>query len=115
MEWLPLKAIEDWQHVLQMSELSPVVVFKHSTRCSLSSLARQRLVDYDWPVSTRIWWVDVIEQRELSRHIAAETQVHHESPQVLLIENRICFWDEDHLDIQPKEIHAALRTPGASH
>lgn len=108
MEWLPLKAISDWQQVLQLSESSVVIVFKHSSRCSLSSIARQRIDDYSWPDSTHIWWVDVVIHRELSRLIAAAIQVHHESPQVLLIHLGECFWDEDHLDIDPEEMHAAL-------
>lgn len=114
MEWLQLKSKEEWQHVIQLSASSTVIVFKHSTKCSLSSNALRRLKDYDWPETTQIWWVDVIASRDLSRYIAEATQVHHESPQVLLMDKGVCFWDEDHLDIHPEEVQVARSSVGSS-
>jgi bacillithiol system protein YtxJ len=42
--------------------------------------------------------------RSISSEIAEKFQVHHESPQVLLIKNGECVYDESHYGIMMDEI-----------
>ncbi len=108
MEWAVLTSEDDWQQILIRSERQPVLLFKHSSRCSLSSIVKHRLDDFDWPSSTEGWFLDVIRYRSLSQQIARELNVIHESPQVLIIQAGACEWDEDHLEIHAHEVNSAL-------
>ena len=62
-------------------------VFKHSTQCPISTEAADevRSVESRLPV----YWINVIEQRDLSNWVEDVYGVRHESPQLLLIENGV--------------------------
>jgi bacillithiol system protein YtxJ len=77
-------------------------VFKHSTRCPISASAASwvRSRDFDLP----LYWVNVIEQRELSDWIASAYGVAHESPQLLEIRGGSVRKSLSHYDIQGKGI-----------
>ncbi|MHC4600372.1 MAG: monothiol bacilliredoxin BrxC family protein [Planctomycetota bacterium] len=60
-------------------------VFKHSTKCPVSLRAADRVKGESW--SRPLYWINVIEQRELSNWVAEKFGVKHESPQLILVEN----------------------------
>lgn len=101
VRWLPLETSQQWD-ALRQSEQT-FVVFKHSTRCSISSLAKRRLeekVSADY--STPIYYLDLLRYRALSNQIAADSGVTHESPQLLVFKNGTCILNASHLDVQPE-------------
>ena len=57
------------------------VVFKHSTRCPISTAAAAEVRSFDWPLP--VYWVNVIEQRPISNWIAEMYDVKHASPQLI--------------------------------
>lgn len=74
------------------------IIFKHSTRCSISMMAKKRF-ELDWdklPDSIPLYFLDLIKHRDLSNQVAKDFQVHHESPQLLLIKNGECILDQSH-------------------
>lgn len=104
MNW---KIIHDEQQLQEIKELSnqrPQVIFKHSTRCSISSVAKSRLDRSDDPEGMDFYYLDLIRYREISNKIAQLFAVHHESPQILLIRNGECVYDESHLSISIDEV-----------
>ncbi len=86
----------DLQKIDEDSYTKPQVIFKHSTRCSISVMAKARL-DKSLP-NTQIdtHYLDLLNFRNLSNSIAEKYSVYHESPQVLLIVNGQCLYDESH-------------------
>lgn len=61
----------------------------------------------DWsalPEDTSLYFLDLISYREISAQIAETFQVHHESPQILLIKNGDCILDASHSDISADEV-----------
>ncbi|MEY4003694.1 MAG: bacillithiol system redox-active protein YtxJ [Bacteroidota bacterium] len=88
------------------SHVAPVLIFKHSTRCSISSMALNRMEKAVPYMPFRL--VDVIADRPVSNRIAEVFSVHHASPQLLLIHRGACVYEVSHLEIQPREIHAEL-------
>ena len=83
-----------------------VAVFKHSTRCSISSAALNRM-EQKWTYDDQdviAFYLDLISHREVSNEIAQRYQVYHESPQLLLIKDGKCVYDSSHMAIQPSEI-----------
>ena len=96
-------------HALDAAD-KPVLIVKHSNRCSISSMALSRLlVEKDKLDDTfDVYLVDVVRNRELSQHIATHFQVEHESPQVIVIHNHTVVYDESHLGINPKELYTVV-------
>ena len=69
-----------------------------------------RLED-DWdfePEEMEAYFLDVLQFRPVSLKVAEALQVHHESPQVLLIVNGECIYDASHLDITLEELREGL-------
>ena len=90
--------------IMEQSKQQPVVIFKHSTRCSISSMAKNRLEREATPDNIVFYYLDLIRYRSVSNKIAEVFEVHHESPQVLLLRNGECVYDESHGGIDMGEI-----------
>lgn len=104
MQWKNLTDIDQLNEIKKDSGYS--VIFKHSTRCSVSLMAK-RGFESDWnaiPENTPLYFLDLIAHRDISAQIAELFQVHHESPQVLLIRDGECILDASHSDISAEEI-----------
>lgn len=104
LTWLPLTTSEELETIKQKSKTAPQLIFKHSTRCNISSTARNRLERDSQPAPLDFYYLDLIKYRALSNEIAEVFKVHHESPQVLLIRNGECVYEESHLGISMDEI-----------
>lgn len=108
MNWIELTDEQQLQQINELSAKEPVVIFKHSTRCSISSMAKSRLEREKAPENTTFYYLDLIRYRNISNKIATDYSVHHESPQVLLIKNGECVYEETHNGISMKEIAEAM-------
>ncbi|MFL5774621.1 MAG: bacillithiol system redox-active protein YtxJ [Flavisolibacter sp.] len=111
MHWIHLTEEEQLKHIISKSQLRPQVIFKHSTRCSISAVALQRLQKTSQPSDIDFYFLDLIANRDLSNKVATVFKVQHESPQVLIIRDGECIYDESHMGISMAEIvehlHAA--------
>lgn len=110
MEWIPLTTEEQLAGIIDQSFQKPVVIFKHSTRCSISSMAMNR-IESKWNVSKEeapIYYLDLIVYREISNRIADQFDVRHESPQVLVISNGKCVFNASHNAVDVSSIKDAL-------
>lgn len=106
MNWIHLTEEAQLETIKQESNERPVVIFKHSTRCSISAMAKMRLERETAPDSITFYYLDLIRYRSLSNKIAEIFDVQHESPQVLIIRNGECIYDESHGGIEMNEITA---------
>lgn len=106
MNWNHLTDEVQLQQVISNSQTKPQVIFKHSTRCSISSVAYQRLQKAKQPDGLDFHLLDLLAHRPLSNKVAEVFGVHHESPQVLLIKNGECVFDESHLGISMNDLVA---------
>ncbi|RYY87095.1 MAG: bacillithiol system redox-active protein YtxJ [Chitinophagaceae bacterium] len=104
MQWTMLTSDDQLQQLVERSKETPQVIFKHSNRCSISSVAYQRIDKAQKPAATEFWLLDVISHRSLSQQVAQRFGVMHESPQVLVIKNAECVFDESHLGISMHDI-----------
>ncbi|MFI5452020.1 bacillithiol system redox-active protein YtxJ [Pedobacter sp. UC225_61] len=110
MQWISLNNQE--QVKLIKENIGYSVIFKHSTRCSISLMAKRNF-ELDWsaiPENTTLYFLDLIAHRDISALIAETFQVHHESPQVLLIKDGECILDLSHSDISAEEIAEQITT-----
>jgi bacillithiol system protein YtxJ len=104
MKWIQLTSEEQLQQIISNSSTKPQVIFKHSTRCSISSVAYHRLQKASQPDDIDFYYLDLLAHRPLSGKIADTFKVHHESPQVLVIRDGKCIYDESHLAISMMDI-----------
>lgn len=104
MNWIELTEEDQVNSIKEKSKQFPQVIFKHSTRCSISSVAKNRLEKNVPPAGIDFYYLDLIKHRNISQKIAADFEVFHESPQVLLIHNGECKYDESHSGITMNEI-----------
>ena len=101
---------DDIQHIIKSSFHRPVLIYKHSHRCSTGMLALSR-IERDWGVMQDVvtpYMVNVIHERPISQKIAELLGIRHESPQVLLIRDGKCVYHESHLSISLSEAKQTL-------
>jgi bacillithiol system protein YtxJ len=104
LTWISLNNVDDLGVIREKSFQKPQVLFKHSSRCGTSSLALNRLERATEIPDADFYLLDLIRYRNVSDTIASLFNVHHESPQVLLIKNGECHYEESHLGIDMYEI-----------
>lgn len=104
MNWIQLTSIEQLEEIKQKSNDKPQVIFKHSTRCSVSSMAKNRLERKEFPREADFYYLDLIANRTISTQIEKDFNVYHESPQVLVIKNGKCVYDQSHSGINMEDI-----------
>ncbi|MBH5318648.1 bacillithiol system redox-active protein YtxJ [Paenibacillus sp. GSMTC-2017] len=111
MSYREITSIDEWNSALQQSETKPVVVFKHSTTCPVSSNAHTEFNNYLEGTPRKdidFLFVKVIESRPISNQIAEDTGVKHESPQIIFIEKGTKVWTASHWSITKAHISAVL-------
>lgn len=107
MNWNSIQSTQEVLTIAERSKQVPCLIFKHSTTCPISGIAKMRLEgDWDFPEDKlEVYYLDLLRHRDVSNFIAQHFAVHHESPQVLLIRDGMCTYDNSHLDINVAEIH----------
>ncbi len=112
MDWIKLKDVKQLALIREQSIEKAILIFKHSTRCSISKTALDRL-ERNWKAEemTEItpYYLDLISFRDISNQIASQFGVDHESPQVLIIKNGQSIYDCSHFDIDYNAIQKAFK------
>jgi bacillithiol system protein YtxJ len=108
MNWISLESPEQLSGIKQKQGYS--IIFKHSTRCSISLMAKRRfeMDGGNLPENLPIYFLDLIKYRDISNQIAQDFQVYHQSPQLLLIKDGECVLDQSHSGISLEEALAEL-------
>jgi bacillithiol system protein YtxJ len=108
MDWVKLERTEQLEEIMRSSH--PIAIFKHSTRCHISSMALRNF-ESNWtvgPDKCLPYFLDLITYRDLSNEISRITGVVHESPQLLLIKNGEVIHSASHHSIDANEIASKL-------
>jgi bacillithiol system protein YtxJ len=104
MNWIDLKTESDLDKLVEKSHVKPQVIFKHSIRCGISAMAKSRLERSIAPANADFYFLDLITYRNISNKVSSVFNVYHESPQILIIKNGECIYDESHGSITMTEI-----------
>lgn len=111
----------NWEHISEEKELKqlfnlednkPILFFKHSTRCSISSMALNRL-EKEWALSDdecKLAFIDLIKHRNISNLLSDLSDVTHQSPQVILVKNGRMIYNASHSAINTSEIFETFKT-----
>lgn len=109
INWIDLTDLGQLNEIVAASGEKPVVIFKHSTRCSVSRMALKQFEnEFDSAEKAETYFLDLIAYRDISNEIASRFQVMHQSPQLLLIKNGKSVYDVSHSDIDSQKLNANL-------
>jgi bacillithiol system protein YtxJ len=110
MNWNELTSMEQLDTVVNESMQQPVVIFKHSTRCSISSMAFDRLQrSWDNGDDIKPYYLDLIEHRDISNQIVEKFGVRHQSPQVIILKGGQVIYDNSHMGISYQAVVNAAK------
>jgi bacillithiol system protein YtxJ len=110
VNWIQLNDINFLDKIKEESKTKPQLIFKHSTRCSISSMALNRFESNFNLIADKVdaYYLDLIAFRDVSNEIANKFNVFHQSPQILLIKNGECLYDASHNSIRVDSILKTL-------
>jgi len=114
LNWNALTQIAQLDAIVEESAEKPVVIFKHSTRCSISRMALKNFErEYNLEESeVAPYFLDLLQHRDISNEIAQKFQVIHQSPQLLLIKNGKSVYDVSHSEIDAEALKSKVETLG---
>jgi len=104
--WKTIDSMQSLDEAIARSNENAVLIFKHSTRCSISIMVLTRFQS-EWDLSETkcdLYFLDLIAHRDLSNRIAEITGVIHQSPQAILLRNGDVLYDSSHNAISVREI-----------
>lgn len=105
VDWIDLTDIQQWKDIIDLSDDSFVAIFKHSTRCGISRMAlKQFESEFEASDNLRLYYLDLLNHRDISNAIAQDLDVWHESPQLILIHKKIPIMYRSHGDISAIEL-----------
>jgi bacillithiol system protein YtxJ len=109
INWIPLTFMGQLDEMVAFSNQKPAVIFKHSTRCSVSRFALKQFEnEFDLDDKVDAYFLDLLENRDISNEIASRFGVYHQSPQLLLIKEGKSVYDVSHSDIDAGELKEKL-------
>ena len=110
VNWILLTDLGQLNEISQLSNEKPVVIFKHSTRCSISRMALKQFEnEYDLSDNeVTTYFLDLIAFRAISNEIASRFSVVHQSPQLLLIVGGKSVYDVSHSVIDADELKSKI-------
>ncbi|WP_373056771.1 bacillithiol system redox-active protein YtxJ [Zunongwangia sp. H14] len=107
--WNELTSLSQLDEIEAESEKQPVAILKHSTRCGISRMVLKQFEnDYKEEYrNVKLYFLDLLNHRDVSNEITSRFKVQHESPQLLILSNGEVVHHSSHQDIQAESLGAA--------
>lgn len=102
--FITLTGTDSLNEVFKRSNDTPVILFKHSLTCPISSAAYQEMQR----LTHDVWLIVLQRSRDTSDEIERRTGIRHESPQVIIVRNGAAVWNASHWSITAKEVELAI-------
>ncbi|MDG1039587.1 MAG: bacillithiol system redox-active protein YtxJ [Polaribacter sp.] len=101
VHWVSITDISQLDALTEASKAETVLIFKHSTRCGISKMVfrqfEKSFKTFDKIIT--VYYLDLLNYREISDEIAARFQVFHQSPQLIVLKNGVMVANASHYDI----------------
>ncbi len=104
--WKNIESIQMLDELVSLTQDNAVLIFKHSTRCSISMMALTRF-ESEWDLNISncdLYFLDLIAYRDISNKISEITGVIHQSPQVIVLRKGEVLYEESHNSISARDI-----------
>ena len=101
LSWTPLISVEEINTIKEISKNQSILIFKHSTRCGISRMIIKQFESLfnEENKQLKVYYLDLLNFREVSSKLSEVFQVIHQSPQLLVIKNGISIYNESHYEI----------------
>ena len=101
LSWTPLISVEEINTIKEISKNQSILIFKHSTRCGISRMVMKQFESLfnEENKHLKVYYLDLLNFREVSSKLSEVFQVIHQSPQLLVIKNGISVYNESHYEI----------------
>ena len=101
LSWTPLISVEEINTIKEISINKSILIFKHSTRCGISRMVIKEFESLfnEENKQLKVYYLDLLNFREVSSKLSEVFQVIHQSPQLLVIKNGISIYNESHYEI----------------
>lgn len=98
LPWIALNEIKQLDEILVKSKTKTQLIFKHSTRCGISSMVMNQFVgNYNFnEQQSDLYYLDLLNYRDVSNEAGYKFQVMHESPQLLVLKNGVVVAHASH-------------------
>lgn len=106
--WHPLTELKQLDHIKDESHKQAVAIFKHSTRCGISRMALSKFEkDYsrENEGNVKLYYLDLISNRDISNEVANRFEVQHESPQLIILKDGKVIHHASHHSIEAKSLN----------
>ena len=106
LPWIFLTNTTQFDAIKKASFIKPQAIFKHSTRCGISSMVMKKFVkNYNLNKDeANLYYLDLLTYRNVSDEVGYQFQVLHQSPQILIIKNGEVVHTASHYDIDANRI-----------
>jgi len=111
MHWIHLTDEDQLQKIIVRSQEKPQVIFKYSTECQLSEIIFQRLQKDCCPEHVDFHFLDLAMYKNISEKVSETFHVLHQSPQILLIKEGECIFEDSHSEISLEQIMEHITAP----
>jgi bacillithiol system protein YtxJ len=110
IDWNPLTDLGQLDEIVATSHTKPVLIFKHSTTCSISRMALKNFEnEFDIKQQITPYFLDLLNYRAVSNEIASRFNVVHQSPQIVLIKDGIAVYNTSHENIDATILKEKLK------
>jgi len=97
LPWKPLTRVEQLDIIETLSKGKTQLIFKHSTRCGISKMVMNQFVAaYNIDINADLYYLDLLNFRDVSNEAGYKFQVLHQSPQLLVIKNGVAVAHASH-------------------
>ena len=104
--WHVLGRMDQFDEIVEESKTKPVAIFKHSTRCGISR-GVLKMFERNYKLANdqlKLYYLDLLQNRDISNEIAARFKVQHESPQMIVIKNGAVVHHDSHHAIEASHL-----------
>lgn len=110
INWLELNSIKQLNEIEEASRSKIIGIFKHSTRCGISRSVLKRFEE-QFPENSKVqmYYLDLLSYRDLSNEVGYKFQVLHQSPQLLIIQNKEVILHASHYDITQVDLEQFVK------
>ena len=101
LNWIPLTSIEQLEEIKEISKTEAVLIFKHSTRCGISSMVIKQFEKLftEEHQNLKVYYLDLLNYRDISDEVGFTFQVMHQSPQLIAVKHGVSVENASHYEI----------------
>ncbi|WP_439127777.1 bacillithiol system redox-active protein YtxJ [Polaribacter sp.] len=106
LNWIPLTTLEQLEEIKEQSKTESIFIFKHSTRCGISSMVIKQFEKLftEEHQNLKVYYLDLLSYRNISDEVGYSFQVTHQSPQLIVIKNGTAVHNASHYDITQTDL-----------